>query len=357
MRSVKTIAFILAVSLGFLPAGAFAANGLYAAASPVPNQSAQARAAALQKDLATVFVKVSGAPGADKLSSGAGASALVLEYRYQTLPSASGGGLALWARFDKKRVNAALASAGMPIWGENRPRVVAWVLGPAGLVGDDATNSVARALHQAAAQRGVPLVLPLMDIVDRQQVSGFDIKTFALAPIEKASQRYDAQAFLVGTIHQPRAKGGPVSSRWQFDLAGTSSPFPVTAPTPASVAAAAVGKAAGLLAAQFARTPGEGQTGLIALAVTGVDNLKTEASVRRYVAGVGGVKTLRLASVSGGVLNFMLNYTGSPQDFARQLSLSGFLTRDETVATPPLTSPAPATGSVPSAALTFRYTP
>ncbi len=357
MQRVKTIAFLLAAALVALPAGAFAAGALYTAASPVADQSTQARATALEKDLATVLVKASGDPGAGKFSSSARAAALVLEYRYQTLPPAAGGGLALWARFDAARVNAILASAGLPVWGRNRPQLVAWVLAPDGLVGDDATNPVAQAMHQAAAQRGVPLVLPLMDITDRRQVSGFDIKTFALAPIEKASQRYGAQALLVGTIHRSPGENAPVASSWQLDLGGNASPFSVTAPTPASAAVAAVGKAAGLLAAQFARVPGTGQTGMIALAVTGVDNLKDEMSVRRYVAGVGGVEALQLASVSGDVLNFVLRYAGSPQDFARQLALSGFLARDETTATRPLTSTAPTGASAPRAALTFRYTP
>lgn len=356
VRNLGLKIVLAAALIAFLPLSAYAAAALYAAASPVPDQSAKARAAALREDLATVFVKVSGKPdAADSQALSvvlAHAPQLASEYRYQKRPPEEGGGLALWARFDADKVNAALTDAGEPVWGGSRPRVVAWVLAPAGMVGDDATNPVARAMQKRAAKRGLPLVLPLLDIADRQSVTAFDIRSFYLPALKKAAQRYGAQALLIGAIER---QGKQVSSHWRLVLGDNTNDFAVPAPSPASAAVAAVGKAATTLGGQFARLAGSGKTGLIALAVANVDRLQAAARVRRAVANVQGVKQLRLARVTGDALHFVVTYTGSPKDFARDLSFSGMLTQSHNLA--PMPTSAPFAATAPRAALRFRYTP
>jgi hypothetical protein len=348
----------LAVLSGFFLPRALAATGLYAAANPVPDQSAKARDKALRQDLASVFVKVSGSASAGMpLPSLANAQALVLQYRYQKLPAGEGGGLALWAKFDANKVNTALGAAGEPIWGKHRPRVIAWVLAPAGLVGNDSTKPVARALTKSAKNRGLPLVLPLLDIADRKRVSDSTVRAFDVPTLEKAAQRYGAQATLAGTIASSTGKRGAVSSHWQLAFDDATNSFSIRAPSAGSSAAAAVAKAAGLLAHQFARVQGSTQAGPIALAVAGVGNLKDEVAVRRFIAGVQGVKNLRLARVNGQTLHFVLTWAGSPDDFSRRLALSGFLVRDKAIAANPPPAAAPPAGSAPRAALSFRYTP
>ncbi|MGH8274457.1 MAG: DUF2066 domain-containing protein [Gammaproteobacteria bacterium] len=355
VRTLKLKIAWAAVLIAFLPLGARAQSALYAAANPVPDQSVQARAKALRQDLATVFVKVSGNPDAASSSALAPAlaqaSQLVSEYRYQEVPPTEGGGLALWASFDADKVNAALGAAGEPIWGRSRPRVIAWVLAPAGMVGDDSTNPLSRSMQKRALKRGLPLVLPLLDIADRKAVSGFDIQSFYLPALKQASQRYGAQAMLIGTIQQ---SGKQVSSHWRLVLGDNTNDFAVPAPSPASAAAAAVGMATTELAGQFARLSGSGKPGLIALTVANVDRLQAETRVRRAVADVQGVKQFQLVRVTGDALHFVVTYAGAPKDFARDLSLSGILTQSNSA---PVATSASFAATTRRAALRFRYTP
>lgn len=343
--------------LVFAPLGARAASALYAAATPVPNQSAAARTQAFARDLAAVFVKVSGNPQATQVAGLAAAleqaDKLVLEYRYRRAPAASGGGLELWARFDEKTVNSTLAAAGQAIWGKNRPSVVAWLLTPSGIVGDDPANPVAGAMLETADERGLPLVLPLMDLTDRKQVSAFAVRSFFLPALKTASKRYGTKAMLVGSI-TPSGQG--FASQWQLVLGATTMPFAATAASPQAAASAGVGQAATLLAQEFAYLPNPGGGGELLLSVTGISDLGAETAVRRIVEAVQGVNGLQLVRVEDARATWRLSYDGAPDDFARRLALAGSLSR---LAAPPPASvaigaPAVAT-SLPR--LDFRYTP
>lgn len=355
----RRVPALLLVALALAPwaARATTVGDLYAAATPVPDQSAGAREQAFGRDLVAVLVKVSGNPEAGQVaalqSAIQGAGKLVVEYRYQTPPAAQGGGLVLRARFDPKAVDAALAQAGQGIWGRDRPTVVAWVLAPSGIVGDDPTNAVAVAMRQAAKERGLPLVIPLMDLTDQQQVSQFDVRTAFLPALQSAAKRYGAQAVLVGTL---AASGAEAAGRWTLAFGQTSAPFAVTAASPAAAAAAGVGKAATLLAQQLAYQPGSGAEGAVLLVVDGVDSLGAEVRVQRTAAGVQGVAGVTLVGVAAGVARYRVRYAGVPADLARALALSGSLTQTSApapAAPSPASAPAPASASLPS--LYFHY--
>lgn len=330
---------------------------LYAAATPVPNQSAAAREQAFGRDLVAVLVKVSGNPDAGEVAALQsvieGADKLVVEYRYQTLPAGQGGGLALRVRFDPKAVDDALAQAGQGIWGRDRPTVVAWVLAPAGIVSDDPASPVAAAMRQTASERGLPLVLPLMDLTDQQQVSSFDVRTTFLPALQSAAKRYGAQAMLVGTIDYA---GDGAAGNWTLVFGQTTAPFAGTAGSPAAAAVQGVARAATLLAQRLAYQPGSGAEGVVMLVVDGVDSLTAEVQVQRTATGVQGVSGVTLVGVSAGVARYRVHYAGVPADLARALALSGSLTQTSGPALPmPLTGTAPAAASAPVPNLYFHY--
>ncbi len=329
-------------------------TGLYAASAPVPDQSAAARQKAFRQDLAAVLIKVSGNPDAPQVSALApviaNAANLVVEYRYQQQSAAYGAGLVLRARFDPKTVDNALGKAGQSIWGRDRPMLIAWVLTPSGILSDNPDSPVTAATKTAARTRGLPFVLPLMDLTDQQAVSGFDIRTLFLSALRSASKRYSAQAMLVGTITY--ANQG-ISSRWSLAFGRTQAPFSITAASPAAAAAAAVGRAATLLAENLAYQPGSA-AGVVQLVVNGVTSLAAEVQVRKIASSVQGVSSVTLLSVSGSVARYRLNYAGVPSDLARALGLSGSMTQRPTPFQPtsPGTVARAATATAPAASAT-----
>ncbi len=333
-----------------VPLCASAATHIYAAASPVSDQSSASRSKAFGEDLAKVLVKVSGDPAAARYAASMDAGKLVIGYRFRKASGEHGNGLELWARFDEKGVNVALAGVGEPVWGKSRPNVIAWVATPDGMLDGSSDNPLTKAMRKSAQERGLPLVLPLMDLTDQKAVAKFDISSFSFPTLEDASKRYDARAILAGAI---KKNGDNVSSKWQLEVGKNKSSFPISAPSAESAAAAAVGKAATLIAQRYARAPSDGAaSSALVLLVDGVDSIQAEAAVRDAVSGVQGVTSLKLSRVKGETLLFLIGYDGTKEEFARHLALSSQLSQSDRA--PTLAAPA---GSRSRPVVSFHYVP
>lgn len=351
LRSPKLLLLLLGSLLLVTVARGAVGTDLYSASTPVSDQSSATRTAAFARDLAQVFVKVSGdpqAPEAATLASAlAHAEALVLEYRYEPR-GGHGKGLQLWARFDPKGVNKALAGAGEPLWGRERPSVLALVLTPSGIVSDGSSDPVATALSKAATARGLPLLLPLMDLQDQSRILPFDIRTQFLPDLRLAAKRYGTQALLVGTI-RPSATGA--SGAWTLAVGKTATPFQVSAPSPATAAVNAVDEAATLLAEEFAQVATGLPSGTVEIVIDQVTSLQAEVAVERTIAGVQGIAGSRLVSVRGHSIRFEARYSGTPRQLERALALTGVFAASTAPA------PAAATQGVGYAILRFSYSP
>ena len=329
---------------------------LYAAATPVANQSAQERDKAFTRDLAQVLIKVSGNPNAAQVAALSSvlsnAGGLVVEYRYGAVPLNQGGGQELWARFDAKAVDKALIQGGQGTWGEGRPTVVAWVLDGDTIVADNPNAPIVSAMRKDARQRGLPLVMPLMDLTDQKRVSGFDIRTLFLPALKSASQRYGAHAMLIGVI---KSADVGVQSQWTLVFGNNSTPFQETADTPQQAGAAAVGQATTLLAQQLAYLPSVGGGGQMRVLVSGVNSLANLKQVEALITAVPGVGSLQLDSVRGELVGFRVPYAGAAADLQQALTVAGSLSLARSTAT--TLSPVAATGPASIPEIHLRYTP
>lgn len=359
---ILSVVALLVGCLGMSPSARSASlsqgkDDLYTASTPVPDQSAAARKQAFSRDLAQVFVKVSGNPDAAQVAALApaldNAGNLVVEYRYRNVPLAQGGGQELWAHFDPKAVDKALSGAGQGTWGQGRPTVVAWVLDTDKIIADNPNDPIVTVMRKSASERGLPLVLPLMDLTDQKQVSGFDIRTLYLPALRAASARYGARAMLVGDI-QSTDLG--VTSQWTLVFGHSSAPYQLTAATPQAAGAQAVAQAATLLARQLAYVGGTGGSGEVRVVVAGIRSLADLTQVEQLFSAVPGVGAATLGAVRGEVARFRVGYSGSSNDLARALTVSGAFTQ---AARPDTTlAPAVATGfGLPVPELNLRYTP
>jgi hypothetical protein len=128
--------------------------------------------------------------------------------------------------FYSGRVEQALESLGKPVWGEERPLTLLWIaidggagervlLSDSGIVVDGVADTAAvgvspqtAALAEAirakiaeiADERGLPIRYPLLDLEDLLTVPSADIWGGFDLQVEAASQRYGADAILIGRI-------------------------------------------------------------------------------------------------------------------------------------------------------------
>lgn len=134
--------------------------------------------------------------------------------------------------FSQAQLNEALTRVNMPIWGEERPLTLLWVVadfgngqraelrafdGPnairVGTVGGVASNplpadqaavfeSVVREILTAADERGLPLVLPQLDAEDRRNVRFADVWGGFEQLVARAAGRYSVDAIVIARVFQ-----------------------------------------------------------------------------------------------------------------------------------------------------------
>lgn len=302
-------------------AGAARVDDLYATAVPVADESATATGIAFRDALKNVLVRVTGraasAEDAALLGRLGDPGALVQQYRHDGMGQ-------LWVRFDGAGLRRMLEGAGVPAWGENRPLTVIWLAYDGGAGERDvlaaegnegAAADLRRTLLAAAGDRAVPVVLPLRDSEELAAVTYADVWGDFSEPLVRASQRYRADAILLGRarLYPP----GMDDVRWTLLLGNERQEWRGTvADGPRGLAER--------LAERFATAPGAAG-GSLRLAVAGVGSIDQYGALLAHLRGLDSVDAIDVTAASGDTLLLELRLRGSREQLLRGLALRGQL--------------------------------
>jgi hypothetical protein len=323
MRLSPSLARCAAVAGALLAAAADAAPapGLYEAAVPVKNQSAEARGPALQQALETVLVRVTGTRylPAEALDLLPGATGLVQGYGYET--AGPGRELKLRAQFDARAIEGALRARGLPVWGANRPAHIAWIAlrddGPQRAV-LDASSAEARAgaVLATAEARGLPLQFPGMDATDRRLVTFNELWAGTVSGAEGASARYNARMVVIGRVGREE---GQWLARWTLLSGdGAAEDWVSLGATLDQALAGGIHDLADRQARRFAVQTGSARD--LRLRVSGVESLNDYGRALNYLRGLNPVRSAQVEAAEPGVLTFRLRVEGDPDTLARVIA-------------------------------------
>lgn len=210
----KKILFLLFVIITFLssmPLEAVEVKDLYQASVATSSQNDRDRAVALKKALASVMVKVGGEQSVLENAlikrSLNNYRSYLTQYRYQkralkTIDNKEGKKqLFLLASFNPDKIVQLFQEANLPLWGSLRPQVLLWLIHEQGLSRDIISNSsisnFPSMVNDFSAQRGLPIMMPLMDLTDANQIKISDVWGRFQEPIKQASNRYHAETIAV----------------------------------------------------------------------------------------------------------------------------------------------------------------
>jgi hypothetical protein len=217
----KTLILLLLVMVSFLPFTATEAvevKDLYQASVIINSRNNTDRAIALEEALAAVMVKVGGNKSVlenKMIKNSLNDYQLYLnQYRYQLKTTHSikpildnqtqTKQLFLLASFNEKKINQLFQQANLAIWGSLRPQVLLWLVNEDGLTRTIMSNSTDSNLpfivNDFSAQRGLPIIMPLMDLTDASQITLSDIWGRFEQPVRNASSRYLAEAIVIMRI-------------------------------------------------------------------------------------------------------------------------------------------------------------
>lgn len=337
--------------------GLFAANNafavevvdLYTASVNVPSQRAEHRESAAKEALDLVFVKVSGQQNALQNSylkdERRKYSAYIDNFRYERKQQQ----IKLVITFNENKINNSLVEAGLPIWGSLRPQLVLWLIEEQGLqrtiVGANEQSAMVDEIKQVNKNRGLPIVMPLMDLEDNQQIQTADVWGRFTSPIRYASMRYSPEAIV--TV---RVSDNSLLSAEQ--LTAQEQCFDVCAPQFAldwsfvsmtsyesiqefsetyygdskeGLINKALGDIADMLAQQYALQANVNREYLVDIG--NVDSMAKYAQISKFLAELSSVQAVKLVNAKGQNRRFSLSLLGTEQAFLDSLKLHKALRR------------------------------
>jgi hypothetical protein len=308
---------------------------LYTVSQLVVDQSLGLRQQATAKGLATVLVKVSGRQ--DTLEHPWVKEALIQatpylkQYTYSstaetiTLAGSELPASRLLLQYSSSAIQRLLQSAQLATWPENRPEVLLWVASQQQgkrLLDGNATEVVA--FKGAGTLRGLPIVLPSLDLLDRQTLPATRLWAMDESAIRKASVRYGADGVLAGRVNQATANQWTANfllinknERHYFNANSTS-------------AQRAAQQIIDQVSDYFSRRDGivvndEQSAQSLMIAVEGIETFARYAGLVNYLNDLPFIAGTTVTRVDGHQVILQLAYNGSEEKLLATLSASTVL--------------------------------
>jgi hypothetical protein len=323
-RLFLLLAFLI---IGLIVNAAFAVRveSLYQGQVSVASQSQEEQNHAIQAALLQVLTKVSGnnliANNAEIKSHLNDAAKWVLQVGYPQPHLLS-------VNFDPSGINELLRQVNLPIWGQNRPLIVAWIEfespgHPAEIISSDSVNEVMTLLKYSAEQHGLPMLFPLMDITDINQVTVNDIRTMAIPTLTNAAKRYAGDIILIGKIIQEKNN---FTTQWRLVLNNNQWDWNLSGQTLNQVFSILMDNTMSTLASRFSVVTSNTVQSELILTVTGVTQKTDFAQLINYLDHLTPVANVDVKQISGSVVTLTISLRGTQQSFTQLLSLGKKLT-------------------------------
>ena len=307
-------------------------ESLFEADVPVTGQQPELRTGYMRTAMEEVLVRVTGQREVlDRASIRAmlaDPERYVQQYRYFTPPDATPPRLMLRVRFDGGAIQQALQQQGVAYWGNTeRPDILVWLAvndeGTRYIVSAQDDNAAHRAMEQAADQRGIPILFPLMDLEDQGKVRFADIWGGFFDEIQTASERYNPQAVLIGRLNHS-ASGGWVA-RWDIPNGGEAGSWTGNGEQLGAVLQAGIDTLSGHLASRLAVTAPGADTGVTNVTVEGVNTLTAFARVDDYLSSLTTIRRLQLERVDASSLQYALQLNGTLDGLTQTIAIGTVL--------------------------------
>ena len=221
--------------------------------------------------------------------------------------------------YEPATVLALLRRAALPVWGADRPTVLAWIAveedGVRRIVSAASGDELVDAFRRRARQRGLEASLPVMDLADHAITPATVWGRFWEA-VESASPRYNADLIVLGRVAR-RADGSWVSEWETRSVVDTGESLRRATGAPEAVAAG-VDAVADALANRFAVG---GRLDAITVTIRGASTIAAYASVLDYLRSREYIEHMEVKAVARDVLTLHLHSRSSAAQLEELLSM------------------------------------
>ena len=337
---MKIRIFLLLISFfSISSANAVPVQGLYSAEIklPVTQSEAQMLNDAFGLAVESVLIKVSGDKNAisgDLLEQARQkAPTWVAQHSVaslsELLPTDDGlvPGKQIKVTFYQASIDGFLSQNNLPVWGDNRPSVLVWLVteknGVRALSGSRSPSDALSQFAQSASVIGVPVYAPLFDQVDQKSLTVSDVWGFFEDSIQAASRRYQTDSVVALKISD---FAGQIEGNALVLLKnGTTERFSLQGETLNDVVDQAAVSLAKVFSARYASVRNSGSASKLNIQIAGVTNYSIMNKVQSYLESIGLVRDLSLVQVEGDKVEFVVIIDGDKQKLFNSISLSQLL--------------------------------
>jgi hypothetical protein len=228
--------------------------------------------------------------------------------------------------FDENAVNSLLVRNSLPVWGSRRPEVLVWIAdrssGRDHIPGDTENSALIDILDDEAGSRGLPYLLPIMDLTDTLNIKFADLYGLFSQDIEMASARYDADAVLAGRIDK---SGSGYQADWLVLFKGERIRVERVEGSLNEVIAAGLTAVSNRLSAQYAYVLDPSSVDNLQVQVLDVSDASTFAAIESYLEGINLISRLTLDSLTEEGVTFNVQVNGDQMQLVDSLELDGKL--------------------------------
>ncbi len=331
-------------------------EGLFEVSVVVEDQTSSKRRKAIRLALNDLVVRISGQSAAagnpivrQKLKQ---SSAFIQRYGYREEEILDADGkvatqLVLDLFFDEISLRNLLSDADLPLWASNRPLILIWVaIGNQQqhfLMGTDdekifpqilqsqpdpSTENEALPINtkeiitKRAITRGLPILLPLMDLEDSLAIDVADVWGRFVMPIRRASARYQNDAILAVQIVQTQEqwtnyglllhRGRTHSWEQQYDSleAAITGSIDITSDT---------------IANQYAVLEDSMQRNELLISVTDIEQIDEYIHLMDYMQNLTSIHSVNVARVNASTVQLRINLIGEQEAMLQAISLDNRL--------------------------------
>ena len=322
---------MLVLAIVASPVWAVEVASLYTAQVPLDQEEADPRSRAYEMAMVEVLRRVS---GSNLSADPAMIELLFPDPSIYVVQFRRGEDDTLLVSFDGRAIEKVLRTAGQTVWGSDRPLTLVWLAvdwgqGEREIIGADdpqRTRDQARSIDRnrllrqrvldIAERRGLPVVFPLLDTVDLQNISFSDIWGGFDEALVAASQRYAADSILVGRI---RATSNQ-RNRWSYYFGDEEQSW---SGEPELV----LGLVADRLAEEFA-IRGDALQASVELAISGIDSVQAFGAVQNILAGIAVIESFSITGVEGDRIRYRVVTLGGVDRLGRALRFNGLVEQD-----------------------------
>jgi len=296
---------------------------MHTQAALVPNQSAEEREVAASSALAQVLVRMSGsvdaldAPAIERLlqrpeayleSFHYEATEELIDYRGQPVQAAR-----LVLKFSGSALEKALRDAQQPVWPANRPSSLVWLVAqqPGGVqvINPAEDELLDKALTGAAANVGLPIALPLLDLQDQMAASAADLWSLDQEAIRSASRRYAVDAVLVGRYSE--TSSGQWMASWLFEHKAKQQLFDSEGVSREEMIEKGLQRVAAYLAGLYGVVASDMPANALVAKIDGIDGFGDYVQALEYLNKLAIVGHVGLLSLEGDVMTVSLFVEGN----------------------------------------------